>query len=97
MENVEASTDNCPAAPPAQVTVFTRVLHRACQIAGGVDRLAARLRVPEASLLRWLDGDGEPPTPIFLKAVDMVMPAWTVDDEAFARALRSARPKEPRN
>lgn len=97
MENVEASPDNCPAAPPAQVTVFTRVLHRACQIAGGVDRLAARLRVPVASLLRWLDGDGEPPTPIFLKAVDMVMPAWTDDDEAFARALRSARPKEPRN
>lgn len=97
MENLEASADDCPTAPPTQVTVYTRVLHRACQIAGGVERLAARLRVPTASLYRWLDGDGEPPTPIFLKAVDMVMPVWSNDDEALARALRAARPKPPRN
>lgn len=97
MENLEAPADDCPSAPPAQVTVYTRVLHRACQIAGGVERLAVRLRVPLASLHRWLDGDGEPPTPIFLKAVDMVMPVWSDDDEAFARTLRAARPKPPRN
>jgi hypothetical protein len=93
MENLEISTDNCPEAPPAQVTVYTRVLHRACEMAGGVEKLAARLRVPVATLYRWLDGEAEPPTPVFLKAVDIVMPAWSTDDELLARALRTGRPK----
>ena len=93
MENVEASAHDCPSAPDSQVTVYTKVLHRACQIAGGVERLALRLRVPVPTLYRWLDGDGEPPTPIFLRAVDIVMPAWTDDDDAFARALLSGRPR----
>ena len=98
MENVdgkvETSANDCPIAPESQVSVYTRVLHRACQIVGGVERLARRLRVPVPTLFRWLDGDGEPPTPVFLKAVDIVMPAWSEDDDAFARALRAGRPKE---
>jgi hypothetical protein len=72
MENVELPADNCPTAPRSQVTVHTRVLHRACQILGGVEELAARLRVPVATLSRWLDGEDEPPTPVFLQAVDIV-------------------------
>jgi len=92
MENIELPADNCPVAPPSQVTVYTRVLHRACKIVGGVERLAVRLRVPVATLYRWLDGDAEPPSPVFLKAVDIVMPAWSADDELAARALRAARP-----
>jgi hypothetical protein len=72
MENIELPADNCPAAPRSQVTVHTRVLHRACQIVGGVEQLAARLRVPVPTLVRWLDGEGEPPTPVFLQAVDIV-------------------------
>ena len=96
MENMELPADKCPVAPPSQVTVYTRVLHRACQIIGGVEPLAARLRVPVATLYRWLDGEAEPPTPVFLKAVDIVMPAWSDDDELLARALRAARPpKKP--
>jgi len=96
MENTEMPADNCPVAPLSQVTVYTRVLHRACQIAGGVESLAARLRVPVATLYRWLDGEAEPPTPVFLKAVDIVMPVWSTDDELLARALRAARPpKKP--
>jgi hypothetical protein len=63
MENMEIPADNCPVAPPSQVTVYTRVLHRACQIVGGVESLATRLRVPVATLYRWLDGEAEPPTP----------------------------------
>jgi hypothetical protein len=93
MENIEVPADSCPKAPPSQVSVHTRVLHRACQIAGGVEKLAALLRVPVATLYRWLDGEAEPPTPIFLKAVDIVMPPWGADDEVFARTLRAARPK----
>jgi hypothetical protein len=57
MENIELSADNCPTAPASQVTVYTRVLHRACQMVGGVEQLAARLRVPVPTLFRWLDGE----------------------------------------
>jgi hypothetical protein len=95
MENIELPADNCPMAPPSQVTVYTRVLHRACQVVGGVQPLAARLRVPVPTLYRWLDGEAEPPTPVFLKAVDIVLPTWSVEDEELARALREARPKKP--
>jgi hypothetical protein len=94
MENIELPADNCPKTPPSEVTVYTRVLHRACQIVGGVEHLAARLRVPTVTLYRWLDGDGEPPTPVFLKAVDIVLPTWSIEDDALARALRATRPKK---
>jgi hypothetical protein len=94
MENIQVPADNCPTPATSHVTVYTRVLHRACQIAGGVEQLAARLRVPLATLYRWLDGESEPPTPIFLRAVDIVMPE-SADDELLVRALRAARPKKP--
>jgi hypothetical protein len=94
MEKMQVPTDNCPTAPPSQMTVYTRVLHRACQIIGGVEALATRLRVPVATLYRWLDGDAEPPTLVFLKAVDIVMPAWSTDDELFVETLRASRPKK---
>jgi len=93
MENIEVRADNCPAAVPPQVTVYTRVLHRACQIAGGVEPLAARLRVPIATLYRWLEGENDPPVSVFLKAVDIVLPAWGAEDELLARAIAAARPK----
>lgn len=93
MENLEVPNDNCPLAPAARVTIYTRVLHRACQMVGGVEMLAARLRVPAPTLYRWLDGESDPPTPIFLKAVDIVMPAWTEEDELLAQAVRATRPK----
>jgi hypothetical protein len=93
MENLQVPNDNCPVADEARVTIYTRVLHRACQIAGGVESLATRLRVPAPTLYRWLDGESDPPTPIFLKAVDIVMPAWTEDDELLAKAVRATRPR----
>lgn len=94
MENIEVpETVNCPAAPPDHTTVYTRVLHRACQIVGGIEKLAARLRVPAVMLFRWLDGEAEPPTPVFLQAVDIVMPTWSAEDEVLARAVRATRPK----
>jgi hypothetical protein len=93
MENLEVPADNCPVAPAPRVTIYTRVLHRACQMVGGVETLAARLRVPAPTLYRWLDGEADPPTPVFLKAVDIVMPTWSGDDELFAQAVRAARPK----
>ena len=94
MEDIQVPADNCPAAPPPQVTVYTRVLHRACQIAGGVEPLAARLRVPIATLYRWLEGEAHPPASVFLKAVDIVLPAWSAEDEVLARTIIAARPKK---
>jgi hypothetical protein len=76
------------------MTVYTKVLHRACEIAGSVEKLAARLRVPVATLYRWLEGEAEPPTPIFLRAVDMVMPTWSPEDEMLAQAITAMRPKK---
>jgi hypothetical protein len=94
-KNLQLPADNCPTAPPSQVSVYTKVLHRACQLAGGVEQLAARLRVPVPTLFRWLDGEGEPPTQIFLKAVDIVLPVWSEDDEVLARDVLASRPKKP--
>jgi hypothetical protein len=97
MEQVESKLESCPTPPERRVTVHTRVLHRACQKLGGVAELAAFLGVPPAAVLRWLEGESEPPTKIFLKAVDVVMPAWTADDELLARALTAKQPTPKKN
>jgi len=97
MENVERKVqtpaDNCPSAPASQVTVYTRVLHRACQILGGVDQLAAHLKVSRTMLHRWLEGEGNPPPSVFLKAVDLILPTWGPEDDALAKAIAATRPK----
>jgi len=76
------------------VTVYTRVLHRACQILGGVEQLAAHLRVSSVLLYRWLEGEDVPPSNIFLNAVDLVLPTWGPQDDALARAISANRPKK---
>jgi hypothetical protein len=92
----DSNLDSCPAAPQARATVHTRVLHRACQALGGVEQLARFLRVPAATVYRWLEGESVPPTAVFLKAVDIVMPEWTDQDEALSRQVLAGRPKPPR-
>jgi hypothetical protein len=94
MKNIQIPADDCPLAPPPRMTVHSRVLHRACQIVGGVDKLAARLRVSKAMLYRWLEGEDVPPSGIFLKAVDLILPTWGPQDEALAKAIAAARPKK---
>ena len=93
MEKIGIPTDNCPVAPPPRVTVHTRVLHRACQILGGVDQLAAHLKVSRTMLHRWLEGEGNPPSSVFLKAVDLILPTWGPEDDALAKAIAATRPK----
>jgi hypothetical protein len=92
---IESNLDSCPAAPPARMTVHTRVLHRACQKLGGVEQLARFLRVPAATVYRWLEGESVPPSAVFLKAVDIVMPEWSEQDEALSRELLAGRPRPP--
>ncbi len=91
---IEDVMDNCPTAPSYRTTVHTRVLHRACRKLGGVSQLARALGVSETAVFRWLEAEEEPPTPIFLKAVDIVTP-WDPEDEAHARDLRSTKPPRP--
>jgi hypothetical protein len=93
MANIQVAKDECPVAPPPRVTVYTRVLHRACQILGGVDALAAHLRVSSLVVHKWLEGEDVPPANIFLNAVDLVLPTWGPQDDALARAISATRPK----
>ena len=94
MEKIHvAKKDECPVAPAPRVTVYTRVLHRACQILGGVEQLAAHLRVSLPLLYRWLEGDDIPPSHVFLNAVDLVLPTWGPQDDALARAISANKPK----
>ena len=94
MEKIQVANDECPVAPPPRVTVYTRVLHRACQILGGVQELADHLRVSAVLLHRWLEGDDVPPSHIFLNAVDLVLPTWGPEDDALARAISASKPKQ---
>lgn len=50
-----------------------RALHRAFYIVGNSHELALRLRVSEASLLRWLAGKGELPTPVFHNVLELIL------------------------
>ena len=93
MENIHVGKDECPVAPPPRVTVYTRVLHRACQILGGVEQLAVHLRVSVTVVHKWLEGEDVPPSNIFLNAVDLVLPTWGPEDDALARAVSATRPK----
>jgi hypothetical protein len=53
--------------------VQTLTLHKACELVGGVSKLAHYLHVPAESLFAWLDGDERPPTRVFLDCVDLVL------------------------
>ena len=94
MEKIKLEAENCPVAPPRRVTVYTRVLHRACQKMGGVDALARELHVGVEVLHRWLEGEDVPPSRIFLQAVDLVMPPWSPEDEVHAKSFADRRPRK---
>ena len=58
---------------PVRATPVIRVLRRAARIAGGLEKLARHLGVPEAALFRWTSGDEEAPEAVFLAAFDLVL------------------------
>jgi hypothetical protein len=64
---------DCPLTPDAQRSTHARTLHRACAILGGVPGLAEHLGVAQADILRWLQGNEEPPFEIFLVAVEVIL------------------------
>lgn len=53
-------------------TSITRTLGLALRTVGSRERLAAHLGVTADRLAEWLDGRQEPPTDIYLRALDLV-------------------------
>lgn len=62
-----------------------RLLRRACDIAGGRERLATRLGVEVHALEFWMSGRATPPERVFLGVVDMVL------EDDLARAAQDRR------
>lgn len=54
-------------------SVHSRALRKAAELAGGLDKLARRLRVKSPELLDWMNGKAEVPTDVFLKTVDLLL------------------------
>ena len=52
--------------------VYTKVLKQAADMEGSTQALAARLRVPENTLLRWMSGRAQMPLQAFLNAMEFV-------------------------
>jgi DNA-binding transcriptional regulator YiaG len=72
---MSTAVDDCPLAMRALTTTQTRTLHRACELAGGVEQLAAALEVPARTLARWMKGEEKTPQRVFLSAVDLILAA----------------------
>lgn len=75
MRNQATNEAGCPVAPILQQTVYTKTLHRACQVLGGIPQLATHLRVSMRELDLWLKGREVPPQGVFLAAVDIALRA----------------------
>ena len=57
-------------------------LIEAANIAGGIDLLGRRLRVPKKQLRSWIDGDLETPHAVLLRAVRLLRDARGDCDES---------------
>lgn len=62
-----------------------RLLERACEIAGGSERLSRQLGVEQHTLEFWLSGRATPPERVFLSVVDLIL------DDDIARAAQDRR------
>jgi hypothetical protein len=73
MREMSAAAKDCPLAPPEHASAYARALHRACLILGGIQSLAKHLEVSEDALRRWMAGEEEPPEPVFLASVEVIL------------------------
>jgi hypothetical protein len=73
MSSHEIAQNDCPRPPGFRADVRTLILHEACQTAGGVGQLAQLLRVPVASVDRWLEGAKEAPDLVYQACIDIVL------------------------
>ena len=54
-------------------TLHARTIARAALIVGGVPTLADRLRVTPEGIQLWISGKTDPPSRVFLEAIDIVL------------------------
>lgn len=54
-------------------SVQSRTLRKAAELLGGAAKLARRLRVPTSNLIEWMNEKSEPPSWVFLRAVDVLL------------------------
>lgn len=52
---------------------FKAAVVHAAALAGGVQALSKRLRVPVVDVMRWVQGESRPPMGVFLRVVDFVI------------------------
>lgn len=71
----------------ARVDPYKATVARAADIAGGVQTLSDRLRVPVVDLMRWIQGETKPPRGVFLRLVDFII------EESRKPALAASREK----
>ena len=58
--------------PPGPDTVYTRTVQRAMDDMGGIEQLAALLKVSTAEIESWLSGKSSPGNAHFLQMLDVV-------------------------
>ena len=74
-----------------KASIYTRTLQKAAELLGGERALARFLKVPMPDLFAWMrPGAEQPPLPVFLKAVDLVMNEIDDKDAERAQKLRVA-------
>jgi len=73
MATNEVAPNDCPQPPGFRAHVRTLILHEACQTAGGIGQLANLLRLPPASVSRWLEGVEEAPDFVYQACIDIVL------------------------
>lgn len=52
---------------------YKAAVARASELAGGVQALSQRLRIPVVDLMRWIQGETKPPRGVFLRVVDFII------------------------
>jgi hypothetical protein len=55
------------------VDTYKAAVARASELAGGVQALSQRLRIPVVNLMRWIQGETKPPRGVFLRVVDFII------------------------
>jgi hypothetical protein len=77
-----AALDSTP-----QISVQARALHKALQVAGGLQPLSKHLDVPASAVREWMFDVGSPPHGVFLRVVDLLL---LLDDAGPCRCLTTA-------
>ena len=68
---------------------YKATVARAAELAGGVQALSDRLRVPVVDLMRWIQGEAKPSRGVFLRLVDFIL------EESRKQVLPPAQDSKP--